>query len=102
VESNQHTNSLKVNWKKMSREVQPYLGLTKRQRKLFVVSTRRTLKTSKLKRGKSISNEKVFKKLKKGVPKSKYSRIKYKKKKMSQVRSEIFSTRLNIWKGGTK
>jgi len=75
----------------------PTLSRTYKKTKKTIRSINpKNIKTSKLKRGKSISNEKVFKKLKKGVPKSKYSRIKYKKKKMSQVRSEIFSTRLNI------
>jgi len=65
--------------------------------------TKKTFKKPKLvkivkpKRGKSISNEAVLKKLKKSSPKSKYKRVKYKGKTWSGIKKDSFSTTL---KGG--
>ena len=54
------------------------------------------IKFTKVKRGKSISTEKALKKIKKGVPKSRFKRAKYKSKKSSQIRRETFNIGLNL------
>lgn len=51
-------------------------------------------KIKSIKRGKSVSTAKALTQLKKSAPKRRYKRTKYKKKPISQIKSETFSIRL--------
>jgi len=66
------------------------------------IKSLRTKKRSKkpikkwVEKGRSIPTEEVFKKIKKKAPKSKYKKIKYKRKPLTKIKKETFSTYLNI------
>lgn len=67
----------------------PTLSRAYKKTKNIVKSPKKMVKP-RLKRGKSISTEDALKKFKKYSPKSKYKKSKYKYKKFSTIRKEIY------------
>ena len=66
----------------------------KTKKTISKIKNPKKIKVKPIKRGKSITTEEALKKLKKRSPKSTYKKVKYKKKKLKQIKSDVFSIRI--------
>lgn len=97
-------NTLKGTYKFAIEELSPDIKripgakkAVKRVRKVRKTGLKNMVKSRvSIKQGKSISADKALTGIYKKLPKSKYKKAKYKKKKASQIKKEVFNTRLNL------